>query len=94
MIEYVIIAILIIATIAASYVAMVQYRKNEEYETAIVEFYSAVALVLHTIRMLDEKQMFEEDDEVGSVFNQLVDVVNELRPIIYGIQNADTTTEE
>jgi hypothetical protein len=84
----------IISAAAAGYIAYVQYKKNEEYERAIVEFYSAVALVLHTMRIIDEKKMFEEDDEVGSVFQQLVELVNELRPIAYGIENADRPTKE
>jgi hypothetical protein len=84
----------IISAAAVGYIAYVQYKKNEEYERAIVEFYSAVALVLHTMRIIDEKKMFEEDDEVGSVFQQLVELVNELRPIAYGIENADRPTKE
>lgn len=57
------------------------------YETTITNFYSGVSLVLHTMRALDEKKMFETDDEVGEVFSQLVDVLSTLRPIIYGLEN-------
>jgi len=89
-----IIGILCICTALATYVAYVQYKKNEAYERAIGEFYSSVALAVHTMRMIDEKQMFEHDDEVGSVFEQLVEIVNELRPLIYGISNADATPEK
>jgi len=82
------IGILCICTALATYVAYVQYKKNEAYERAIGDFYSSVALAVHTMRLIDEKQMFEHDDEVGSVFEQLVEVVNELRPLIYGMQDA------
>jgi hypothetical protein len=38
------------------------------------------------MRSLDEKKMFETDDEVGEVFSQLVEMLNTLRPLLYGIQ--------
>lgn len=59
-------------------------RKNEIYESVIEEFYANLSVILHTVRALDEKRMFETDDEVGSVFQQIVDVLNALRPILYG----------
>lgn len=34
--------------------------------------------VLETMRAIDSKQVFESDDEVGTAFKQLVDIVNEL----------------
>jgi len=37
--------------------------------------------------------MFENDDEVGDVFAQITDTVNELRPFIYGSVNADGQEE-
>jgi hypothetical protein len=36
------------------------------------------------MRALDEKQMFETDDEVGEIFSQLRDILFDLRPILYG----------
>jgi|TARA_R100000479_G_scaffold172798_1_gene117812 hypothetical protein len=35
-----------------------------------------------TMRKLDEKQMFESDDEVGTIFNQLKSLVYELNNIL------------
>jgi hypothetical protein len=45
------------------------------------------------MRTLDEKQMFEKDDEVGDLFSQLTDTINELRPLLYG-SVIDVETEE
>jgi hypothetical protein len=70
-----------------------QLLRVEEYEKIIANYYSKTSLILHTIRHLDEKQMFESDDEVGSVFVQITDVINELRPLLYGVEE-DATTEE
>lgn len=62
-------------------------KKVEIYEQSIEEFYSRTSIVLHSMRALDEKKMFETDDEVGSVFQQLVDILNTLRPILYGVMD-------
>jgi len=62
-------------------------RKITIYEQSIEQFYSALAVTLTNMRLLDSRQMFETDDEVGSVFQQLVDIVSNLRPILYGMEN-------
>jgi len=41
------------------------------------------------MRVLDEKKMFETDDEVGEVFGQLTDIISMLRPILYGQEQDD-----
>jgi hypothetical protein len=54
------------------------------YEQTIQTFYEDTSIVLHTMRVLDEKQMFETDDEVGTLFQQLTEIVGSLRPLLYG----------
>lgn len=66
------------------YAAYNSMKKIEVLENAISDFYSRISITLHTMRMIDERQMFERDDEVGGIFNELTDVVNELRPLLYG----------
>lgn len=61
-------------------------KKISVYEQTIEQFYSALTVTLATMRVLDTKQMFETDDEVGTVFQQLVDIVSNLRPILYGME--------
>jgi hypothetical protein len=70
------------------------FRKYEQLEIQCeterqkaLDIYSAVSITLHTMRTLDERRMFEQDDEVGVVFQELVDVVNNLRPFIYETLN-------
>jgi len=82
-----ILSLLITATILSIVLGYTTYnllKKLEVYEKSIEEFYTSLSYVLHTMRTLDEKQMFESDDEVGSVFRQMTDILNTLRPIIYG----------
>jgi hypothetical protein len=76
------------------YSAVVSLRKIELLESTIDNFYQYVSLTLNTMRALDEKQMFEKDDEVGSVFSQLTDVINDLRPMIYGSANFEEEKQD
>jgi hypothetical protein len=76
--------ILVIVSVVLAYATYNLLKKNERYETEIENIYTAVSVVLHTMRAIDEKQMFETDDEVGSVFQQLNEILDQLRPIIYG----------
>lgn len=62
-------------------------QKTEFYENTINDFYSSVSIVLHTMRTIDEKKMFETDDEVGELFSQLVDILSVLRPLLYGMED-------
>jgi hypothetical protein len=64
-------------------------RKIEVYEQNLEQFYAALSVTLATMRQLDEKQMFETDDEVGTLFQQLVDIMSNLRPILYGMEPND-----
>jgi hypothetical protein len=68
-------------------------RKNEVMEDAIDIFYTRLDTTLKTMRAIDSREMFEKDDEVGSVFNQIVDTVNDLRPLLYGSNIEDGEKE-
>ena len=72
--------ILNVALVYASYVAV---KKIEIYEDNIMRFYEGATHILRTSRHLDNKEMFEKDDEVGDLFQQLITVIGELRGIIY-----------
>lgn len=74
----------VILNVVAVFTTFNLLKKTEVYEDAVQQFYSAVSLTLHNMRALDERRMFETDDEVGTVFEQLTGVVNELRPLLYG----------
>ena len=89
----VLLTISVVMNVALVYAAWNSVRKIEMLEDSISYFYSRVRETLNTMRELDEKQMFEKDDEVGDVFVQLVDTVNELRPFIYGSINGDGQEE-
>lgn len=80
-----IIGILIAIILALGFAVFNLLRKLEFYEQQIEDFYSRVSIVLHSMRAIDEKKMFESDDEVGNVFQQINDVLGSLRPLLYGL---------
>ena len=82
----IVVALLVISTVLnvvliyASYVAV---KKIEIYEDNIMGFYTSTTEILRTARQLDMREMFEKDDEVGTLFDQLIGTIGELRGIIY-----------
>jgi len=79
-----ILVISISLNLAFGYASWNLLRKNEVMEDAIDIFYTRLDKTLQTMRAIDTRQIFEKDDEVGSVFQQIVDTVNDLRPLLYG----------
>ena len=73
-------AVLNVALVYASYVVV---KKIEIYEDNIMRFYTGATKILRASRQLDNREMFEKDDEVGTLFDQLIEVIGELRGIIY-----------
>jgi hypothetical protein len=65
-------------------------RRNEELEDAINAFYARTDATLKYMRFLDEKQMFENDDEVGDVFKLLVGCLDKLYAFVTEIRDGDT----
>ena len=89
-----IVALLVISAVinvALVYSSYVTVRKIEIYEDNIVRFYEGATKILRTTRHLDNKEMFEKDDEVGALFQQLITVIGELRGIIYETEEEEET---
>ena len=59
------------------YVAYNLYTKNVKYETWIIERRNDTRELQDKLRTLDSQQMFEKDDEVGVLFEELGEVVEE-----------------
>jgi hypothetical protein len=89
----IVLIISILLNISLIYATWNLLRKNELMEETIENFYTRLDKTLRTMRALDERQMFEKDDEVGDVFSQLTDTVNDLRPLLYGSDIEDGEKE-
>ena len=57
-------------------------KQNEEYEDMVVntrlEIISKVESALQQMRDIDNREVFEKDDEVGSTFQQLKNIIEDL----------------
>ena len=89
-----IVALLVISVVinvAFIYSSYITVKKLEVYEDNIMRFYEGATQILRTSRHLDNKQMFEKDDDVGALFQQLITVIGELRGIIYEEEEEEET---
>ena len=87
----VLLVISVIINVALIYSSYITVRKIEIYEDNIMRFYEGATQILRTSRHLDNKQMFEKDDDVGALFQQLITVIGELRGIIYEEEEEEET---
>ena len=65
-------------TVILSYIVYNCQNKIDIYEGWIVEFKNDVNEVYQQIKMIDDKQLFERDDEVGSIFSDLYLIIQKL----------------
>ncbi len=72
--EYVIL-ILVFLILTLSYVVYNLLSKLEKYEDFIDQQNINNETLLETLKEIDSKQMFEKDDEVGSLFTQLKNII-------------------
>lgn len=78
--EYVIL-ILIFIILSLVYAVYNLLSKVERYEDFIDQQELNNQTLLETLRRIDSKQMFEKDDEVGSLFTQIKDTIETFKQI-------------
>ena len=76
-----IIIILVIFLAIAGYTIWNLLNKLEKLEDFITLQEERDVQLLSTLRELDSKQMFEKDDEVGSVFDKLKEIIEAYKEI-------------
>jgi hypothetical protein len=72
------------------YLVYICQKKIDIYEQWVVDFYKDVTDVYNQMKDIDDKQVFERDDEVGVVFSDLFSLIQKLDRKI----NNDHTQEE
>jgi len=65
-----------------------QLAKAELYERWILEFSEDVLSTYQNIKEIDKKQMFEKDDEVGSIFQQILELIERLNIRTQGMDDS------
>jgi len=76
--EYVIL-ILVFIILSLVYAVYNLLSKVERYEDFIEQQELNNQTLLETLRRIDSKQMFEKDDEVGSLFTQIKDIITQFK---------------
>ncbi len=71
----IVLIILFVCLVAALYTIYNLLIKLERYEDFIDLQEQNNITLLETLREIDSKQMFEKDDEVGSLFTQVKDTI-------------------
>jgi len=71
-----------------------QLAKAELYERWILEFSDDVLSTYTNIKDIDKKQMFEKDDEVGAIFQQILEIIERLNTRTQGMDTEGEQNEE
>jgi predicted Holliday junction resolvase-like endonuclease len=74
-------SILTLIIITLSYVVYNLLQKLERYEDFIEKETARNEALLEALRQIDERQMFEKDDEVGSIFYQIKETIEKFKQI-------------
>jgi hypothetical protein len=75
MLLWIVAIVSILLNLALLYGAWNLIKKNEVAEDFIVKSYEAAKRTLLDARELDNKKMFELDDEVGMLFQELIAII-------------------
>ena len=68
--------------LAEGYVIWNLNRKTELLETWVEEFTDRVARVQQEMSDIDSTGHFESDDEIGSIFDSIKDIINDLNNFV------------
>lgn len=69
----------------------INLTKVDIYEAWILGYKNQIEETYQVLKFVDEKQIFEKDDEVGFVFSDILKIIKDLRTKIY---EEETTKEE
>lgn len=73
---------LLLITIVLIYLIIILKNKVEIYEDFIIERRDSYINLLNKIREIDNKQIFENDDEVGITFQEIKTEIEEFNKFI------------
>ncbi len=76
---YIIITILSLLLIVTSYAIYNTLQKIEKYEDFIEYELQRNESLLEALRQIDSREMFEKDDEVGSIFYQIKETIEKFK---------------
>jgi len=68
----------------------IQLAKISVYEEWIIRFRSQILETYFNLKLVDEKNIFEKDDDVGFVFSNIVEIVEDLKNKVYDQDSTET----
>jgi len=68
----------------------IQLAKISVYEEWIIRFRSQILETYSNLKLVDEKNIFEKDDDVGFVFSNIVEIVEDLKNKVYDQDSTET----
>lgn len=74
------------AVVGLSVALKAQLKKVEILEQAVEAFFHRTSYTIKLMRVIDTNQIFENEDEVGDTFRQLLAAVNELSDFIEDVR--------
>ena len=86
----IILAIETVAFIVEGYIIWNLNKKTEMLETWVEDFSQRIETVQTDLKVIDNRGAFEADDEVGTIFEQIKETVNQLDDLIGEEINANT----
>jgi hypothetical protein len=90
MLIWVIVAILVVLLGGLSFACWNLLKKTELLEDVINAYHAKTNGTIRLMRHFDDKQMFENDDEVGTVFKLLLESVEDLYGFVTEIRDGVT----
>ena len=76
---YITIGFLFALSLVLGYVIIINLQKLESYEDFIEKEITRNEALLEALRQIDERQMFEKDDDVGSIFYQIKETIEKFK---------------
>ena len=76
---YITIGFLLALSIVLGYVVFINLQKLESYEDFIEKEIDRNEALLEALRQIDQRQMFEKDDDVGSIFYQIKETIERFK---------------
>ena len=76
---YITIGFLFALSLILGYVIIINLQKLESYEDFIEKEITRNEALLEALRQIDERQMFEKDDDVGSIFYQIKETIERFK---------------
>ena len=81
MLAEILLVIFIIADVVGCYVIWNLMKKTELLETWVETFTRRIQYIQEDLKVIDSKGHFEADDEVGTIFKQIQDTIDQLNDL-------------